>query len=161
MASTSGGERQLTGLARALAQEAPVLILDEPISALDMAHEMAVLRLLRPWLDTDPEHRSVVVVPCTTCPSRHGSATSSSSSRPARPAPASSPRARRVRRSPPHCSTRRTGSRSTSAPRPSPGRSASRRCDLSTVTPPPLTPRGHTPDRTTDHPTCHRTGRRR
>ena len=62
VASTSGGERQLTGLARALAQEAPVLILDEPISALDMAHEMAVLRLLRPWLDTDPEHRSVVVV---------------------------------------------------------------------------------------------------
>jgi iron complex transport system ATP-binding protein len=62
VAGTSGGERQLTGLARALAQEAPVLVLDEPISALDMSHEMAVLCLLHPWLDEDPANRLVVVV---------------------------------------------------------------------------------------------------
>ncbi|WIY83137.1 ABC transporter ATP-binding protein [Propionimicrobium sp. PCR01-08-3] len=62
VAATSGGERQLTGLARALAQDAPALILDEPVSALDMTHQMAVLSLLRPWLESDPHSRLVLVV---------------------------------------------------------------------------------------------------
>ncbi|MFT3945101.1 MAG: ABC transporter ATP-binding protein [Ancrocorticia sp.] len=62
VAQTSGGEQQLTGLARALAQDAPALILDEPVSALDMAHEMAVLRLMHPWVEQKKARRLVVVV---------------------------------------------------------------------------------------------------
>jgi iron complex transport system ATP-binding protein len=44
--SLSGGERQRARLARALAQEAPTLVLDEPTAALDMAHEMALFEMM-------------------------------------------------------------------------------------------------------------------
>lgn len=42
----SGGERQLARVARALAQEPDVLVLDEPAVSLDLRHEMEILGLL-------------------------------------------------------------------------------------------------------------------
>jgi iron complex transport system ATP-binding protein len=44
--SLSGGEWQRVRIARALAQQAPAIVLDEPTTFLDVAHEMAIFELL-------------------------------------------------------------------------------------------------------------------
>lgn len=59
IAQVSGGERQRARIARALAQDPQTLVLDEPTTSLDIAHEMAVFELLRSL--TDDERRTVVV----------------------------------------------------------------------------------------------------
>lgn len=55
----SGGERQRAWLAMLVAQEARLLLLDEPIAALDVGHQLEVLGLLRQLSET---HHVVSVV---------------------------------------------------------------------------------------------------
>lgn len=47
----SGGERQLIYIARALATQAPILLLDEPTSHLDLHHQLQIWELLRSLVD--------------------------------------------------------------------------------------------------------------
>ncbi len=49
----SGGEQQLALIARALVQEAPVILLDEPTAHLDLRHQDAVLKLVRNLADEE------------------------------------------------------------------------------------------------------------
>jgi iron complex transport system ATP-binding protein len=55
----SGGERARVSLARVLAQETPLVLLDEPTAALDLRHQEEVLVIARSLADAG---RSVVVV---------------------------------------------------------------------------------------------------
>jgi iron complex transport system ATP-binding protein len=55
----SGGQRQRAWIAMALAQETPLLLLDEPTTYLDVAHQQEVLELVR---DLNREGKTIVMV---------------------------------------------------------------------------------------------------
>lgn len=55
----SGGQRQLAALAQTVVRGSPVLLLDEPVSALDLAHQWQVMSVARRLAD---EGRIVIVV---------------------------------------------------------------------------------------------------
>lgn len=57
--SLSGGERARASLARVLAQDTPVVLLDEPTAALDLKHQEDVLRIAR---ELAAAGRAIVVV---------------------------------------------------------------------------------------------------
>lgn len=58
--SLSGGQRQRAWIAMALAQETEILVLDEPTTYLDMAHQLEILMLLQKL--NKEENRTIVMV---------------------------------------------------------------------------------------------------
>ena len=57
--SLSGGERQRAAIAMTLAQKAPILLLDEPTSNLDITYQTNVMNLIR---DVSSKHNGAVLL---------------------------------------------------------------------------------------------------
>jgi iron complex transport system ATP-binding protein len=58
----SGGEKQRVLLARALAQESPLLLLDEPTAHMDLGHRIHTFEWLREWIGQRSAARGALVV---------------------------------------------------------------------------------------------------
>ncbi len=56
----SGGQRQRAWIAMSLAQDTPIILLDEPTTYLDLAHQLDILQLLRKLNEED--HKTIVLV---------------------------------------------------------------------------------------------------
>ena len=58
----SGGERQRVAVARAFAQNAPLVLLDEPTASQDLRYGRRILDALRAFVAGDPARRGVIAV---------------------------------------------------------------------------------------------------
>ncbi|MEM7257832.1 MAG: ABC transporter ATP-binding protein [Pseudomonadota bacterium] len=61
MSTLSGGEQQRAWFAMLLAQQSPLWLLDEPLSALDVEHQIACMQLVKNHA-SDPQHGALLIL---------------------------------------------------------------------------------------------------